>query len=230
MGFSAHGSVQRQARRSDQIINFSSPNSEPSLDRKTEQATRINDNLSFGGLENPPGVDAPGLAIRIGTSPELDGLPQTFPPPPHHRHKFLAIMHRYRASAKNEEIYCNRRPHAAGDSGFRRSTIRDLGYRKSYGLSAVTVDPKLTELARKQANRDGRAGFNGSRCVCIIWLSMASYGAASAAENIAIGTRTFGGTLALWKSSSGHNANLLKRNVTRIGLASASGHGTRIGH
>jgi hypothetical protein len=53
-----------------------------------------------------------------------------------------------------------------------------------------------------------------------------SYGVASSAENIAMGTKTFGETLAVWKSSSGHNANLLKRNATRIGLASASAHGT----
>ena len=52
------------------------------------------------------------------------------------------------------------------------------------------------------------------------------YGSASAAENIAMGTKTFDETLAIWKSSSGHNANLLKPNVTRMGLASASRDGT----
>jgi hypothetical protein len=41
-----------------------------------------------------------------------------------------------------------------------------------------------------------------------------------------MGTKTFAETLAIWKSSSGHNANLLKPNVTRIGLASASRDGT----
>jgi uncharacterized protein YkwD len=55
---------------------------------------------------------------------------------------------------------------------------------------------------------------------------IASYGAASSAENLAMGTKTFGDAFAIWKSSSGHNANLLKPNMTRIGLASASRHGT----
>jgi Cysteine-rich secretory protein family len=41
-----------------------------------------------------------------------------------------------------------------------------------------------------------------------------------------MGTRTFKDTFATWKSSSGHNANLLKPNATRIGLASASAYGT----
>jgi Cysteine-rich secretory protein family len=100
------------------------------------------------------------------------------------------------------------------------------GYRKSYGLSAVTVDPKLTELARQQANAMAERRSLDHNVHASLRSRMASYGAASAAENIAMGTRSFGETLALWKSSSGHNANLLKRNVTRIGLASASRHGS----
>jgi len=52
------------------------------------------------------------------------------------------------------------------------------------------------------------------------------YGSPAAAENIAMGTKTFEETLAIWKFSSGHNANLLKPNVTRMGLASASRDGT----
>jgi uncharacterized protein YkwD len=54
---------------------------------------------------------------------------------------------------------------------------------------------------------------------------VASYGAPSAVENIAMGTKTFTETLAAWKASSGHNANLLMRNATKFGVASASGHG-----
>jgi Cysteine-rich secretory protein family len=101
------------------------------------------------------------------------------------------------------------------------------GYRKSYGLSAVTVDPKLTELARQQANAMAERGSLDHNVYASFRSRMASLDAASAAENIALGTMSFGEeTLALWKSSSGHNANLLKRNVTRIGLASASRHGS----
>ncbi len=99
-------------------------------------------------------------------------------------------------------------------------------YRKSYGLSAVTMDPKLTELARKQANAMAERRSMDHSVAGSFRSRMASYDAPSAAENIAAGTKTFKDTFATWKSSPGHNANLLKRDATRIGLASASSHGT----
>ena len=99
-------------------------------------------------------------------------------------------------------------------------------YRKSYGLPAVTVDPKLTELAGKQANAMAERSSLDHNAYASFRTRMAPYDTLSAAENIAMGTRTFGDTLAVWKSSSGHNANLLLRSATRIGVASASSHGT----
>jgi hypothetical protein len=99
-------------------------------------------------------------------------------------------------------------------------------YRKSYGLSAVTADPKLTELARQQANAMAERGLMDHNVYAPFRFRIASYGSSLAAENIAMGRKTFGETLAAWKSSPGHNANLLRQNMTRIGLASASRHGT----
>src|SRR5215470_1420076 len=99
-------------------------------------------------------------------------------------------------------------------------------YRKSYGLSAVTADAKLTELARQQANAMAERRSMDHNVYATFHSRIKPYGSALAAENIAMGTKTFEETLAIWKSSSGHNANLLKRNVTRIGLASASRDGT----
>jgi uncharacterized protein YkwD len=99
-------------------------------------------------------------------------------------------------------------------------------YRKTYGLPAVTLDPKLTDLARQQANAMAERSSMDHNVYASFRSRMASYNPASAAENIAMGTNTFGDTLARWKSSPGHNANLLKGNVTRFGVASASHHGT----
>src|SRR5436305_7046309 len=99
-------------------------------------------------------------------------------------------------------------------------------YRKSYGLSAVSLDPKLTELASKQASAMAERGSLDHNVYASFRSRMASYGSLSAAENIAMGTTTFGDTFAVWKSSSGHNANLLLHSATRIGIASASSHGT----
>jgi hypothetical protein len=99
-------------------------------------------------------------------------------------------------------------------------------YRKSHGLSAVTADAKLTELAHQQANAMAERHSMDHNVYASFSTRIAPYGSTSAAENIAMGTKTFGETLAIWKSSFGHNANLLNPNVTRMGLASASRDGT----
>jgi len=99
-------------------------------------------------------------------------------------------------------------------------------YRKSYSLPAVTADAKLTELARQQANAMAERRSMDHNVYASFHPRITPYGSASAAENLAMGTKTFEETLAMWKSSYGHNANLLNRNVTRMGLASASRDGT----
>jgi hypothetical protein len=93
-------------------------------------------------------------------------------------------------------------------------------YRKSYGLPAVTADAKLTELARQQANAMAERRSMGHNVYASFHSRIAPYGSASATENLAMGTKTFEETLAMWKSSYGHNANLLNRNVTRMGIDS----------
>ena len=99
-------------------------------------------------------------------------------------------------------------------------------YRKSYGLLPVTADAKLNELARQQANAMAERRSMDHNVYASFHSRIAPYGSASSAENLAMGTKTFEETLAMWKSSSGHNANLLNPNVTRMGLASASRDGT----
>jgi hypothetical protein len=86
-------------------------------------------------------------------------------------------------------------------------------YRKSHGFSAVTEDAKLTELARQQANAMAERRSMDHNVYASFSSRIPPYGSASAAENIAMGTKTFAETLTIWKSSSGHNANLLKPNV-----------------
>jgi hypothetical protein len=98
--------------------------------------------------------------------------------------------------------------------------------RNGHGLSAITADAKLTELARQQANAMAERRSMDHNVYSSFHSRITPYGSASAAENLAMGTKTFEETLATWKSSYGHNANLLNRNVTRMGLASASRDGT----
>jgi uncharacterized protein YkwD len=80
-------------------------------------------------------------------------------------------------------------------------------YRKSYGLSAITADAKLTELARQQANAIAERRSMDHNVYASFHSRIAPYGSASAAENLAMGTKTFEETLAMWKSSYGHNTN-----------------------
>jgi hypothetical protein len=98
-------------------------------------------------------------------------------------------------------------------------------YRKSHGLSTVTVDPALNALAAKQANAMAARGVMDHSVYASFSDRISPYNTFAAAENIAMGTKSFSETLAIWKVSSGHNANLLLGEARRIGIASASGHG-----
>jgi hypothetical protein len=98
-------------------------------------------------------------------------------------------------------------------------------YRRSHGLSAVALDPALSALAAKQAHAMAASGVMDHSVYAPFAQRISAYDTVAAAENIAMGTKTFSETLAIWEASSGHNANLLMGDARRIGIASASGHG-----
>jgi hypothetical protein len=98
-------------------------------------------------------------------------------------------------------------------------------YRRNYGLPAVSADPALNALAAKQANAMAAQGVMDHSVYAPFAQRISAYSTSAASENIAMGTKSFSETLALWKASSGHNANLLMSGARRIGIASASGHG-----
>lgn len=98
-------------------------------------------------------------------------------------------------------------------------------YRASRGLPPVKVDPTLTRIAQDQASRmaaadrlahvlPGQGSFSKR-------LSDGGFQASLAAENIAAGQKSLSEALEAWRNSRGHNANLLKRGVSLIGIASA---------
>jgi uncharacterized protein YkwD len=100
-------------------------------------------------------------------------------------------------------------------------------YRREHGLPAVTTDARLTQLAQEQAQAMAHAGVMDHSVAAPFSTRIARYDAAVAAENIAAGTHDFASTFVLWKESPGHNANLLRSGVTRIGIASAEAPQTR---
>jgi uncharacterized protein YkwD len=95
------------------------------------------------------------------------------------------------------------------------------GYRANNGLSAVTIDPDLMKLAeehsRTMAARDkldhdvGKAfgqRIRGGR-----------FDAKAAVENVSAGYHTLAEAFSGWRDSPPHRANMLNRNVTRMGIA-----------
>src|SRR5215471_12584162 len=80
-------------------------------------------------------------------------------------------------------------------------------YRREHGLPAVKTDAKLTAVALRQAQAMARTGVMDHDVVGSFASRIADVNTASAAENIAAGTKTWADTLRLWKASAGHNTN-----------------------
>jgi uncharacterized protein YkwD len=94
-------------------------------------------------------------------------------------------------------------------------------YRRAHGLSAVSTDAQLTEIAERQAHAMASSGVMDHSVTGPFAARIAGVHASSAGENIAAGTKSFAETFRLWKSSAGHNANLLLPGATSVGVAVA---------
>jgi uncharacterized protein YkwD len=104
-------------------------------------------------------------------------------------------------------------------------------YRRSRGLSGVTVDTTLTRIAAVHAQRmaaadkmahvlPGEGSFQQR-------LKAGGFTAAMAAENVAAGQDSLADVLEAWRKSPGHNANLLLPNISKIGIALAIAEGSK---
>ena len=93
-------------------------------------------------------------------------------------------------------------------------------YRKSNGLPPVTLDPKLMKIAAAQAKKMAAAN-NLSHGNFPRRLAAGGYDAAVAAENIGAGYHNLNEAFAGWRASSHHRANMLKKDVTKMGIAVA---------
>jgi hypothetical protein len=120
-------------------------------------------------------------------------------------------------------------PHAAGerpatvDPGAAAAMISE--FRKGSGLAAVSLDPQLTAIAAKHAQAmaaaDKLAHVLPGEGSFPRRLSAGGYNAAVAAENIGAGYHNLNEAFAGWRVSPLHKANLLNKDVTRIGIAVA---------
>jgi hypothetical protein len=94
-------------------------------------------------------------------------------------------------------------------------------YRREHGLPAVKTDPQLTAVAERQARAMAASGILDHDVAGSFASRIAGANTDSAAENIAMGTKTWADTLRLWESSPGHNANLLRADADSVGVAVA---------
>ncbi|MCP4383503.1 MAG: CAP domain-containing protein [Hyphomicrobiales bacterium] len=96
-------------------------------------------------------------------------------------------------------------------------------YRRSRGLSSVTVSSKLNAIAASHSRAMARANKMSHRvrgeASFPKRLAAGGYDAAIAGENVAAGHRNFNEAFAGWKASRGHRANMLKPGVTEMGIA-----------
>ncbi len=98
-------------------------------------------------------------------------------------------------------------------------------YRAENGLGALVLDARLTKAAavqsKAQAERSwiGHDGADGSTPKARAL--RAGFHAKIASENVASGQKSFSDVMHYWKESSGHRANLLRANVTAVGVAMA---------
>ena len=98
-------------------------------------------------------------------------------------------------------------------------------FRAENGLKPLALDARLTQAAAMQSeaqagrSRIGHYGSDGS--TPMQRAERAGYQAKIASENVASGQKSFTDALRFWKQSSGHRSNLLRPNVSEVGVAMA---------
>jgi Cysteine-rich secretory protein family len=100
-------------------------------------------------------------------------------------------------------------------------------YRHAHGLSAVKTDPQLTAIAERQAKAMAASGIMDHSVAGSFTARISGVRTGMAAENIAVGTKTWVQTFHMWQTSPGHNANLLLSKADIVGVAVAHNDQTR---
>lgn len=104
-------------------------------------------------------------------------------------------------------------------------------FRVENGVKPVVLDARLSRAAAMQSEAQagrswiGHYGSDGStpkgRAARV------GFHAKLASENVAAGQKSFGDALHFWKESPGHRTNLLRPNVTALGVAMAKNQSGR---
>lgn len=102
-------------------------------------------------------------------------------------------------------------------------------YREAHGLSAVTPDPTLQQLAQAQADAMAAQNILSHEVAGSLTkrFDAAHLAKTTAVENVSAGYFTLEDVMDGWRKSAGHNANLLDPKMRRLGIATAYAPGTR---
>lgn len=101
-------------------------------------------------------------------------------------------------------------------------------YRANNGASALVVDPALTRAAQAQADAMAREGqVTHGRTPLGARLKQHGVDPGEAAENVSAGYYTLAEAFSGWRESRPHNANMLKKDMRRMGIATAFAPGTK---
>jgi uncharacterized protein YkwD len=100
-----------------------------------------------------------------------------------------------------------------------------IAFRTKNGRKPVVLDARLSQAAAVQSkaqagrSRIGHDGSDGSKPMQRA--ARAGFRAKIASENVAAGQKSFSDAMRSWEGSSGHRENLLRPEVTAIGVAMA---------
>jgi hypothetical protein len=102
------------------------------------------------------------------------------------------------------------------------ATAKLNAYRAEKGLNPLRLDPALTAMAERQAQAMAASETMSHDVAGPFSARLAASGInAAAGENLAAGYLSFDEALAGWRTSAGHDANLLMAGATRFGIALA---------
>ena len=99
------------------------------------------------------------------------------------------------------------------------------GFRADNGLKPLVLDERLSRAAamqsKTQAERSWMGHYGADGSTAKDRAERAGYHAKIASENVASGPKSFSDAMHFWEESFGHRTNLLRPNVTAIGVAMA---------
>lgn len=118
---------------------------------------------------------------------------------------------------------------ATADAAIDARAARDMIslYRRNNGLRPLALDEALQSVAEKQAGDMARRGDLEARGALPARLTDAGVRASTAVENVSAGYRTLAEAFSGWRDSRPHNARMLDRRVTRMGIATAYAPGAK---